>query len=60
MKCGFYFFTIIGGIFNIGDFNVANEVCSLISTRVGPFYIISSWFSYSQFKFSHFGRADGI
>jgi hypothetical protein len=46
---------IIGRIFSIGHFSAANQVCSLISIRVGPLYIISSWFSYSQLKFSYFG-----
>jgi hypothetical protein len=60
IRRGFYFFTIVRGIFNIGDFSAANEVCSLISTGVGPLYIISSWLSYFQLKFSYFGCTDGI
>jgi hypothetical protein len=41
-------------------FNIAKEVCSLVSTRVGPFYITLSWVFYSKFGFSYFGRIDGI
>jgi hypothetical protein len=39
---GSYFLKITKRIFNIKAFNVANKVCNLFSTRVGPFYITSS------------------
>jgi len=42
IKCGSYFFTIITRVFSIRALSVANEVCSLFSIGVGPFYIISS------------------
>jgi len=41
-----FFFTIIVGILNIKAFSVINKMCSLVSTRVGLFYIISSLFFY--------------
>jgi hypothetical protein len=44
--CGFCHFTTIGGVINIQVFNVAIEVCSLVSIGVGPFYIASFWFFY--------------
>jgi hypothetical protein len=40
MKCASYFFSIVVGIFCIMAFSAVNKVCSLVSTRVGPFYII--------------------
>ncbi len=32
---------IAGRVFNIRAFSAVNEMCSLVSIRVGPFYIIS-------------------
>jgi hypothetical protein len=58
--CGFYVFTIARGVINIKSFNAVSEVCSLVSSRVGPFYITSSLFFYSWFGFSYFGCSDGI
>jgi hypothetical protein len=60
IKCGFYFFTIARRVFNIRVFSVTNEVCNLVSIRVGPFYITSSWFSYFRLQLSYFGRTGGI
>ncbi len=60
IRCGFYFFMIVTKVFNIRIFNVANEMCSLIITWVGPLYIIPSCLSYSWFKFSYFARIGGI
>jgi hypothetical protein len=37
-----FFLTIPARVFNIKTFNVANEVCSLVFTRVRPLDIISS------------------
>jgi hypothetical protein len=41
IKCGSYFFMITTRVFNFRVFSAANEVCSLFSTRIGPFYITS-------------------
>ncbi len=60
IRCGSYIFMIAKGVINIRAFNTTNEVCSLAFTRVRPLYITSSWFFYSQFKFSYFGCIDGI
>jgi hypothetical protein len=60
IKCGSYVFMIVWWIINIRYFSAANEMCSLVSSRVGPLYITSSWLSYSQFKFSYFGCTSGI
>jgi hypothetical protein len=38
----FFFFMIVIRVFKIKDFNVVNEMCSMVSIGVGPFYIISS------------------
>jgi len=38
-KCGSYFFMITTWIFNIWAFNVANEVCNLVSIQGRPLYI---------------------
>jgi hypothetical protein len=42
IRCGSCFFIIISRILSIGAFSVANEMCSLVSTRVGPLWITSS------------------
>ncbi len=55
-----YFFLIIGRIFNIRAFNVANKMCGLVSTGVEPLYINSFSFFYSQFGFLYFGCTGGI
>jgi hypothetical protein len=47
IRCGFCIFTIIGGVICIRSFSAANGVCSLVSSRVGPPYITSSWLFYS-------------
>ncbi len=60
IRCRSYFFTIVARLFNIRVFSVVSEMCCLVSTRVGPFYITSSWLFYSQFGFSYFGRTNGI
>jgi hypothetical protein len=60
IRCGFCVFMITGGIINIRFFNVTSKVWSLVSLGVGPLYITSSWFSYSQFGFSYFGCTSGI
>jgi len=52
VRCGSYVFMITKGIINIRSSNAANKVCSLVSLRVGPFYITSSWLSYSWLRFS--------
>jgi hypothetical protein len=44
--CGCCFFIIVTKFFGIKVFNAISKVCNLVSTRVGPLYIISSWFSY--------------
>jgi hypothetical protein len=41
IKCSSYVFTIARRIISIKSFNVASEVHSLVSSRVGPFYITS-------------------
>lgn len=56
----FIFVTITVGDFSIKAFNVANKVCSLVLTGVGPLYIISPWLFYSQFRFLYFGRTSVI
>jgi hypothetical protein len=56
----FYVFTITWGIMCIMSFSATNEMCSLASSWVGPFYITSSWLSYSRPMFSYFGCTDGI
>jgi hypothetical protein len=48
IKCGFCIFTIIKRVINIRFVNVANEVCSLVSSWVRPLYIISFWLFYSR------------
>jgi hypothetical protein len=58
--CGSYFFTIVGGIFNIRTFNATSEMCNLVSTKVGPFYITSSWLSYFILRFLYFGCTNQI
>ncbi len=60
VKCGFWFFTIVAWIFSIKVFSVASEMCSLVSTRVGPLYITSPWLFYSRLGFSYFGHTSGI
>jgi hypothetical protein len=65
IKCGSCFFMIIIKVFSIKTFNVVNEMCNLVSTRVGPFYITSSylyysWFFYSWFRFLYFGCTNGM
>ncbi len=42
IRCGFCFLMITTWVFIIKAFNAANEMCSLISTRVGLLYVISS------------------
>jgi hypothetical protein len=42
IQCGSYFFTIVGGIFNVKTLNAISEICNLVSIEVGPLYIISS------------------
>jgi hypothetical protein len=42
IRCGSYIFMIAKGVINNRFFNVANEMCNLVSSRVGPLYIISS------------------
>jgi len=59
-RCGFYVFMIVGGVLNIKAFNAVNEVCILVSIRVGPFYTTFSWLFYSQFRFSYFGCTSGF
>jgi hypothetical protein len=41
IKCDPCVFMILVGVFNIMVFSVSNEMCSLVSTKVGPFYITS-------------------
>jgi hypothetical protein len=60
IRCGSYFFTIVAKLFNIRVFCVVGEVCSLVSIRVGPLYITSSWLFDSQLGFSYFGCTNGI
>jgi hypothetical protein len=60
IRCGFYFFMIVARLFNIRVFSIVGEVCSLVSIKVGPFYFISSWLFYSEFRFSYFGHTNGI
>jgi hypothetical protein len=60
VKCRSCVFTIAGGVISIKSFSATNEVCNLVSLRVKPFYIISSWLSYSWFSFSYFGCTGGI
>jgi hypothetical protein len=55
-----YFFMITVQIFKIKDFNVVNELCSMVSIGVGPLYITSSWLFYSQRGFLYFGCIGGI
>jgi len=40
--CGFCIFRIVKSVISIRSFSVANEMCSLVSLGVKPFYIISS------------------
>ncbi len=54
------FLMIVARVFNIRALSVANEMCNLVSTRVGLLYITSFWFFYSQFGFSYFGHTSGI
>jgi len=56
----FIFLMIVARVFNIRTLSVTNEMCSLVSTRVGLLYIISFWFFYSQFGFLYFGHTNGI
>ncbi len=58
--CGFCFLMIVTRVFSIGVFNVADEMCSLIITWVGPLYIILSCFFNFWFEFSYFGCTSGI
>jgi hypothetical protein len=60
IRCGFCFFTIVVGVFNLKAFSATNKMCSLVSIGVGPLYIISSWLYYSRFGFSYFGHIGGI
>jgi hypothetical protein len=60
VKYGSCIFMIARKVINIRFFSVVSEVCNLVSSRVGPFYITSSWFFYSWFGFSYFGCTDGI
>ncbi len=46
-------------IFSIGAFSATNELCSLVFIRVGPLYIISSWFFYSWIRFLYLGTLLG-
>jgi hypothetical protein len=41
------FFTIAKNVINIRFFCAANEMCNLVSLKVGALYIASSWLSYS-------------
>ncbi len=56
----FMFFTITRKVFKIGVFNATNKVCNLVSIRVGPLYITSSWLSYSWHGFLYFGQIGEI
>jgi hypothetical protein len=56
IKCGSCFLTIVTRVFSMRVFGVANEVCNLVSTRVGPLYITSSWFFYYWLRFLYFGH----
>jgi hypothetical protein len=60
IRCGSYIFMITGRVINIRFFSAANEMCSLVSSGVGPLYITSSRLSYSRFGFSYFGCTSGI
>jgi hypothetical protein len=53
------FLTIVGGVFIIGACCRANKVCNLVSTRVGPFYITSSWLFIFDFNFRILGGLVG-
>jgi hypothetical protein len=60
IRCGSYFFMIASKKFNIKAFSATNKMCSLVSIKVGPLYITSFWFFYSQFDFSYFGHTNEI
>jgi hypothetical protein len=60
IKCDSYIFTIVKGVINIRALSAASEMCNLVSIGVGPFYITSSWLSYSRLEFLYFGRISGI
>ncbi len=60
IRCGSYVKTIAWKVINIRVFNVANKVCSLVSSRIGPLYIISFWFFYFWLGFSYFGCTNEI
>jgi hypothetical protein len=60
IRCGSCFFIVAGGVFSIRAFNLTNKVCNLVSTKVGPLYINSFRFFYSQFGFLYFGHIGGI
>jgi hypothetical protein len=60
IRCDSYVFTIATRVINIIVLSEAHEVCRLVSLKVGPLCITSSWLSYFQFEFSYFGRTNGI
>jgi hypothetical protein len=59
IKCGSCIFTITRGIISNGFLSATNKVCILVSLRIGPFYITSSWLFYSDSSFSYFGSPMG-
>ncbi len=50
---------IVGGIINIRSFSVTNKMCNLVSSGVGPFYVISFGFFILNLDFRILGALVG-